>query len=181
MGDTQQTTDKSTATDSKSSEADEKREELQGTTADDATSGLRAERDRFKAESVQYKTQAEKAAEKAKHWDEYQASLEGKESEDAAQRSEDAEKADAVTRENTLLKLAVKHGMDEKQVEEISELLDGVPADQFGERAEKLAARLSTAERPKRPAPDLTTGRETPPGTDNAGGDFLRNALRRRR
>lgn len=148
--------------------------------ATDDPQALRAAVDKWKALSRKNEADFKKAEKDAQAWRDHQDSQKTDEERQAEADSKLVEERDTVVRENALLKLAVKHKLDQDGLDEINDLLDGVPADKFAERAEKLAARLAAQQDAKRdPAPDTTLGRETPP-SGGGSSDFLRDAMRRR-
>lgn len=135
----------------------------------------RAEADKWKALSRKNEEQAKKNAADAKAWREYQDSKKTDDEKREEREQTLAAERDDTKRENALLRLGVKHSLDEEQIGEIAELLEGVPVDQFADRAEKLAARISTPKR-RQPDPDPTVGRETPPSGGSTG-DWLRDRM----
>lgn len=140
---------------------------------EDTGTDLAAELEKVKAHSRTWEQRSKANADKARQWDEYQESRQKQ----ADQQQALATERDDARRESALLRLAVKNNLDEDAVNEITELLEGVPADQYAARAERLASRLAPKQQAR--TPDRSLGRETKGSTGT--GDWLRDQFNNRR
>lgn len=142
--------------------------------AEQTETDWKAEAEKWKGLSRKNEETAKKNAEAAKAWAEYQDSKKTEDQRREEQQQQAAQERETVLRENAVLKASVKHGLSDEDAAELTDLLEGVPADKLAERAEKLAARFGSTNR--KPAPDKALGRETAP-TGGASGDWLREAF----
>lgn len=131
---------------------------------------LQKEIAKWKKLSRQNEAAAKRNAEAAKSWAEHQDSLKTEQQKTQEQLEQLQADRDAAKREAAVYRAISKHGLSAEDLE----LLEGVPADQLEDRAERLAARLKAS---RTPSPKAGIGRETPPGAGQSG-DWLRNALR---
>lgn len=128
----------------------------------------KAEAEKWKALSRKNEAQAKANAEAAKQWAELQ---ESKKTDD--QKREEAEKErlaeiEQLRFEKARLEAITKYGLSAEDLQ----ILEGLPAEAFDERAKALAERL----KPARKSPSAGIGQEVPPKA-NASSDWLRNAI----
>ena len=91
-------------------------------------------------------------------------------------RQEQATASATLASENAILKAVIKHGLTDEDVE----LLQGIPAEQIAQRAEKLAARLGTGapkQNPLQRTPKEALRGGSDPSTPAQSGDWLRAML----
>lgn len=164
-------------TDNESTAQDEQAPQEQEQTTDQPSTGgtetdpekLQAEVEKWKHLSRKNEETARRNAEAAKQWAQYQDSRKTEDQKAQEEREQLIQERDEARRQAALFEAATKHGLSAEDLA----LLDGVPADQLTERAEKLAARLKPV---RQPSPSAGIGRETPPNA-RASQDWLRGAL----
>lgn len=135
----------------------------------------------YKAEAEKWKTlsrkneQTAKAnAEAAQLWRNHLDSQKTEDEKRVEAEKQRTSEMEALRAENAQLKAATKFGLTAGDLQ----LLEGVPADVFEERAAALAERLKAT---RAPSPAAGIGAETPPQGGSSTGDWLRDAIRNKK
>lgn len=82
----------------------------------------------------------------------------------SADLAETARERDDAVSKLARVEAALRHGLDMNDLD----LLGSGSADEIEDRAKRLAARLAESGAPRKPQPDPSQGRRTPPGTSTA-------------
>lgn len=141
-----------------------------------------------KQEEIDYKAEAEKwknlsrkneqnakaNAEAAQLWQKHLDSQKTEDEKRAETEKQRASEIEALRTENAQLKAATKFGLTADDLQ----LLNGISADVFEERAAALAERLRAT---RAPSPAAGIGAETPPQGGSSTGDWLRDAIRNKK